>query len=150
MSEKSFWLNIVRYSDLRRLRSEPALQNANIPVAHGDDNDPRYPSKTTLRRVLGFIVDLALHWGIGIGAFLAMKKVPALEKFADKAWLGLFLGFLLASIVHRIFVQRLVYTTLGKAIFGVRYIRSDTGGPPTLWSLVKEWLFGILRFLAHY
>ncbi|RZS37763.1 RDD family protein [Herbihabitans rhizosphaerae] len=144
----SFELVPARFRDVRRLRRHGAPASVALPAKHGGIDDPRYPSGTGLGVTLGFVIDFALHVGVGVGACLALQRLPALERFADLAWLGLLLGFLLASIVHRIFVQRLTHTTLGKAIFGVCLIRSDTGGPPTLWSLVKVWLRGVLGVLG--
>lgn len=49
--------------------------------------------------------------------------------------------FLAVSFLDRVLVQRMFAASLGKALLGVRVIRYDTGGGPTLWPLVKQWLF---------
>ncbi len=48
------------------------------------------------------------------------------------------------TILNRVLVQWACRTTLGKALVALCLIRDDTGGRPTLRSLIKAWLFGAL------
>ncbi|WP_030523626.1 MULTISPECIES: RDD family protein [Actinomycetes] len=50
------------------------------------------------------------------------------------------------SFIHRTFIQRLIRTTLGKLVFGLRLRRED-GSYPTLGQLIKQWFIGIFGAL---
>jgi hypothetical protein len=81
-------------------------------------------------------IDLVIH----IGAGVAVAEKMATSNYALVYGFCVFLGL---SILHRIFLQRAFHTTLGKALVDLCLIRDDTGDPPTLWSLVKGWLYGV-------
>lgn len=140
-------LAIVRRSDVRALRAggwgaggwAPAT-----PDAHGDEDDPRYPSPRVLRETIGFTIDVILHVG-GAGAiFQIALQIPHPPKVADLAVLWAVLAFLGLSIGDRIVLQRITGTTVGKALVGLCTIRRDDGGPPTLRQLIRQWLWGWL------
>ncbi|MEV0838348.1 RDD family protein [Actinocatenispora sera] len=114
-------------------------------TVHGAAGDPRYPSPRELRKVLSFVLDLVLHLAIGVGIAAAMIRLG--QPAVVGAVAGL-VGFVVASAVHRIAVQRLTSATLGKAITGLRIIRDDTGGPATTGLLVMQWLFGVILIVA--
>lgn len=133
----------VRRRDVKRLREYGPPGNYQPRGKHGGKDDPRYPSPTGWRVGLGFFIDLLLHAGGGAGAALAVTKVPKLEQYAGNAVVIGIATFVALSLVHRIFVQWAVTTTLGKALCGLRLIRDDTGGRPTLWRLTKDWLLGV-------
>jgi hypothetical protein len=89
-----------------------------------------------------------VHVGGGVGVALALTHVPSLVHYASyqvSAALGTFIAL---SIAHRIVVQWACQTTVGKALVGVCLIRDDTGGRPTLWSLIKAWLLGVFVVLS--
>lgn len=136
-----FELTAVRSRDVRRLREFGPPIGVTFPPKHGGKDDPRYPSPFNLRTVLGFTLDLALHLACAVAAFIVLSRNATLSN-ALLVLVAAPAAFLGASILHRIFVQRVFHTTLGKALVGLRLIRDDTGGPPTLWSLTKAWLWG--------
>jgi len=142
---RTFKLVPVRSRDSRRLRECGPPLGVEVSPRHGGSGDPRYPSPHTLRYNLGFTLDLLLHLALAAAVTVYFARDAALSPYAWLAALGTFLA---ASILHRIFVQRAFHTTLGKGILGVRLIRDDTGGPPTLWSLTKAWLFGTVAIIA--
>ncbi|WP_215547066.1 RDD family protein [Amycolatopsis sp. CA-230715] len=138
----------VRRRDVKRLREYGPPSNFHGWGKHGEDGDPRYPSPRGWRVGVGFLIDLLLHAGGGAGAALAVAKVPRFEQFSGNA-IPIGIGaFVVLSLVHRIFVQWAVTTTLGKALCGLRLVRDDTGGRPTLWRLTKDWLLGVFMMLA--
>lgn len=114
-------------------------------AVHGAARDPRYPSPRELRKVLSFGLDLVLHLAIGAGVAAALMRLR--QPAAVGVVAGL-VGFVVASAVHRIVVQRLTSATLGKAITGLRIIRDDTGGPATTGLLILQWLFGVILIVA--
>lgn len=116
-----------------------------LPATHGRAGDPRYPSKHDLRDRVGFTIDVAIHLGAAIAVAVALAKTDAEVPAILVAMIATYVGL---SIVHRVFLQWAWHTTVGKAVAGLRLIRDDTGGPPTLGSLVKQWLFGVLATLA--
>lgn len=131
-------LTVVRVDDLRALRESPP--DDDLPDVHGAAGDPRYPSTSFLRMMLGFVMDLALHLGIATIVVLVAVSQDLVGWSAIGIFLGTFFGL---SIVHRVFVQWLCHTTLGKWVTGLRVIREDTGGRPTLWLLTRAWLRGL-------
>jgi hypothetical protein len=121
---------------------QPAYQRpAQSAIVHGSAGDPRYPSPRRLRRALGFAVDFVLHLGCGVGVFLVAGRVPALARLPT-VWA--ILAWLLVSFVHRVVIQRLTGTTLGKAIFGLCLVRGEDGLRPRFGQLLKAWLVGIV------
>ncbi|MFL6144278.1 MAG: hypothetical protein ACJ72N_20745 [Labedaea sp.] len=142
----TFALVPVRRRDAIRLREYGPPPGVTLPAKHGGEGDPRYPSPHRLRSGLGFGIDLVLHVACATVGFLAIARVPGVA--LGLSLLAIPVTFIAASIVHRIFVQRLCHTTLGKAITGLCLIRDDSGGPPTLWSLTKAWLIGTLTLIA--
>jgi hypothetical protein len=74
---------------------------------------------------LGFAVgdNPDTNFWLGIGAFVG-------------AWAGL-------SILHRVLVQWVTRTTIGRFLFALRTVRSDTGRRPTPWMLLKAWVPGL-------
>jgi hypothetical protein len=142
---RTFELVPVRRRDVVRLRQAGPPVGVVLPPTHGDEKDPRYPSPKGLWTTIGFLLDLALHVGAAVGVFRAVTHVPRLADYVVALAVA---AFLVLSIVHRIFVQWAFRTTLGKGLVGLCLIRDDTGGRPTLWSLVKAWLFGALAVVG--
>ncbi|GAA1978586.1 hypothetical protein GCM10009754_63340 [Amycolatopsis minnesotensis] len=138
----------VRRRDVKRLREYGPPAGYAPRGKHGEDCDPRYPSPKSWRIWLGFVIDLVLHVGGGVGAALAVAKVPKLEPYAGNAVVIGIGAFVVLSLVHRVFVQWAVTTTLGKALCGLRLVRDDTGGRPTLWRLTKDWLLGLFVIVS--
>jgi hypothetical protein len=123
-------------------RTAPRVRRGAV---HGAAGDPRYPSPRELRKVLSFVLDLVLHVAIGVGVAAALLRLGQPAVVGAVAGIA---GFVVASAVHRIVVQRLTSATLGKAITGLRIIRDDTGGPATTGLLIMQWLFGVLLIVA--
>jgi hypothetical protein len=143
----TFVLVPVRRRDVRRLIESGPPPGDALPAKHGGKDDPRYPSPHSLRFGLGFTIDLLLHLACAVAVAVVVSR-------EDTFPLGVILlaapaTFIVVSVVHRIFVQRTVHTTLGKALTGVRYIRDDTGGSPTLGSLTKAWFTGALMAVLN-
>jgi len=93
---------------------------------------------------VGFLIDLILHIGIGAVVWLA------LDQYAHQPQRAIVLGVITGvtvSFVHRVFIQRISQTTLGKAIFGLRTAHRD-GSPVTLWELVVQWFTGAFAVIA--
>lgn len=88
--------------------------------------------------VVAFVIDMALHLGIGAAVWFAVTtysdRPQTAVPLAVFAWLAL-------SFIHRTFVQRVLHTTVGKALFGFRLHYPD-GSRPTLWELIKQWFSG--------
>jgi RDD family len=141
-------LVVVRSRDLRVLRELGAPIGVELPARHGGPEDPRYTSPQDLRRAVGFTIDLLLHLACAVGAFLVLSRSTTLAN-PFVVLLAAPAAFIAASIVHRIFVQRVFHTTIGKALVGLRLIRDDTGGPPTLGSLTKAWLWGTVMAILN-
>ncbi|WP_344318704.1 RDD family protein [Actinocatenispora thailandica] len=144
-------LVVVRHRDLLRLSGTPGLVSSRTPRGpaaggvHGAARDPRYPSPRELRKVLSFALDLVLHLAIGVGVAAALLRAGQPVVVGAAAGLA---GFVVASAVHRIVVQRLTSATLGKAVTGLRIIRDDTGGPATTGLLIMQWVFGVILIVA--
>lgn len=138
--DRTFELATVRRRDVRKL-AESGPPDAELPPVHAAGRDPRYPSSRRLRRVFSFVIDLVVHLVIGM---VVLGSAPMDPAFALLAGVG---AFFAASILDRIVLQRICRATVGKLITGLRVIRDDTGGPPTVWALVKDWLFGVLAVL---
>lgn len=132
----------VRISDVRRLQLSGPPRGVRLPRDHGGTKGPRYPSPTTLRHCIGVAIDVVIHGGVGFAVTEAMAGRSA---YALLFGIG---AFLVLSIVHRILLQRVFWTTLGKALVGLRLIRADTGGPPTLGALLKAWFYGLFVSIA--
>jgi hypothetical protein len=111
-------------------------------MLHGFEKDPRYPSPRRLRRVLAFIVDFVLHFGCAVGLYFWFRYV------ANAYTIWPLVTWILVSFVHRTIIQRMVRTTLGKAIFGLCLIRPQDGGRPRFGQLVKAWFAGLWAGIA--
>jgi hypothetical protein len=109
-------------------------------IVHGSAGDPRYPSSRRFRQAAGFAIDFALHLGSGVGVFFLAGRVPALSHLPT-VWAVL--AWLLVSFLHRVVIQRLTGTTLGKAIFGLCLVRPEDGERPRFGELVKAWFAGV-------
>ncbi|HJP75701.1 MAG TPA: RDD family protein [Pseudonocardiaceae bacterium] len=109
-------------------------------IVHGSAGDPRYPSPRTLRRTLGFTVDLLLHLGCAVGAFFGSKHVPSLSHLPT-VWA--IVAWFVVSFVHRVLIQWATQASLGKALFGLRLVRPVDGGRVGFGMLVKAWLVSI-------
>lgn len=114
-------------------------------MLHGFQGDPRYPSPRKLRRAIAFAIDFVIHIGAAVGMGFAAERVPALSHLVG---LWAIAAWLMVSFVHRVIIQRLTHTTLGKAFFGLCLIRPADGGPPRFGQLVKAWLAGILAGIS--
>ena len=108
-------------------------------VTHGADGDPRYPSPRNLRRALAFMVELLLHFSVGVAAFYGTQHIPKLDNLIG---LWALLAWIAASLIDRVLIQWAFCTTIGKAIFGLRVVRKD-GGRPRLGQLIIAWLVGL-------
>ena len=146
-TSRGFALVGVRRRDARRLREFGPPPGTALPAKHGGKDDPRYPSPHTLRYGLGVIVDLILHLACAVLVVVAAARDHALPIAAIV--LAGPVTFIAVSMIHRILVQRIVHTTLGKALTGVEYIRDDTGGAPTAGALTKAWFFGALMVILN-
>jgi uncharacterized RDD family membrane protein YckC len=102
----------------------------------------RYPSPRGLRVLLGFVIDLALHLVIPFGLATAARSMGAGGVLPLWIFVGGFFGL---SLVHRVGIQWLWQTTVGKWVTGLRLVREDTGGRPTLWQLGRAWWLGLWR-----
>lgn len=136
-----FNVEYVRRRDVRLLQQNGPPPGISIPAKHGRTADPRYPSPTTFRFGVAFTVDLLLHLAAAIGALVAIARLPTGPGLYPI--LGAVGTYVVLSIVNRVFVQWAFQATVGKALVGLCMIRDDTGGRPTLWSLIKLWLLGI-------
>jgi hypothetical protein len=98
--------------------------------------------QTGVRRGLASTVDVLLHAFVGV---LALGYV-----LGDNPGLSFLLGvgalvgaWVVFSVVHRVLVQWVTRATLGRFLFALRTVRSDTGRRPTLGMLVKAWVPGL-------
>ena len=132
---------------MRRLRKH-GPPDWNVPPVHAVAGDPRYPSPHVLRTVIGVVLDLVVHLGLGAGAAVAAYRATT---GSDPVPTSVVVGLIVTvavSLIDRVFVQALTGTTSGKAIAGICTIRDDTGGWPTPWSLTRRWLAGVVRPIA--
>lgn len=118
-----------------------------LPDKHGDSDDPRYPSPRQLRHAFAFVVDWVLHVAVGLVAMTAAMDIPEVE---DWAALALPVGWVAASLVDRVVLQRVVHATVDKTLFGLCVIRPSDGSWPTLGYLLKWWLLGALDVVATF
>jgi hypothetical protein len=137
----SAWVATVRRRDLRR--AQQIGLSVDLPVDHGAQGDPRYPSPRRLRKVLSFVIDLVVH--LSLATVIAATVAPHDPGRFLLFWL---IGLIGVSIVDRILVQWASQATLGKALTGLRMIRDDTGGRPSWWLLTKAWLLGLIMILG--
>ena len=98
--------------------------------------------QTGARRGFAATVDLLLHafvavlaLGFTVGANSDTNLLLGLGAFVG-AWVGL-------SIVHRVLIQWMTRATLGRFLFALRTVRSDTGRRPHLGMLMKAWVPGL-------
>ncbi|MEU4433507.1 RDD family protein [Nocardia rhamnosiphila] len=94
--------------------------------------------------VIAFLLDLLLHTAVGLAVWNTFVHA------SQPPWNPILSGVLAGvavSFVHRTFLQRLLRTTLGKALFGLR-LRQEDGSFPTLWQLVKQWFVGAFLTIA--
>lgn len=92
---------------------------------------------------IGFLLDLLLHIAVGFAVWHNFVNSP------EPPWNPIMSGVLAgvaASFIHRTFVQRIIRTTLGKVLFGLR-LRQNDGTYPTLRQLIKQWFIGIVATL---
>ncbi|MGW5714990.1 RDD family protein [Amycolatopsis sp. NPDC003865] len=137
---ETFVLRVVRRRDLVRLRRSGPPPGVSVPPAHADGRDPRYPSPRALRELLGALLEFVVHVGVAVASAVVVQRTPAATPTA--VTLTVIGTFLVVSFADRVIAQRVFAASLGKALLGLRVIRYDTGGGPTLWPLVKQWLFG--------
>lgn len=105
---------------------------------HASKGDARYPSPRRVRIVLAFFVDVLVHFLCAAGLTMAVYAVPHRPDWA--LLVALFGGYLLVSLIHRVFIQGATHATLGKAMFGLCVIRPDTGAPPGKGRLALHWI----------
>ncbi|MGW0178447.1 RDD family protein [Nocardia sp. NPDC003345] len=101
-------------------------------------NPRRHENSRHALIVIAFLLDLSLHSAVGLAVWNEFVHSP------QPPWNPIMSGVLagvIASFLHRTFLQRLIRTTLGKALFGLR-LRHDDGSYPTLWRLIKQWFIG--------
>ncbi|BCN44993.1 hypothetical protein [Prescottella equi] len=118
-----------------------------LPDKHGESDDPRYPSPRQARQAIAFVVDWILHVAAGLAAMTVAMDIPAV---ADWAALALPIGWIAASLIDRVVLQRIVHATVGKLLLGVCVIRPSDGSWPTLGYLLKWWLLGALDAVATF
>ncbi|MQY29469.1 RDD family protein [Nocardia aurantia] len=99
----------------------------------------------TLLVVLGFLVDTALHAAVAAGVWFAAS---AHSLGSQPAIVCAVLAWVAVSFAHRTFFQRLTYTTIGKAVFGLR-LHNPGDYPITLWQLIKFWFCAVFICLAN-
>jgi uncharacterized RDD family membrane protein YckC len=128
----------VRRRDLRRLQQYGPPPDAVLPPTFAAKGDPRFPSSRLLRSCLAFVIDFALHFGAAAGTLWAFHHLSALTSF-HLVLLPVLGAWILASVLNRIFVQRGMQATVGKAALGLRVIRDDTGMRPGLGLLARKW-----------
>lgn len=92
---------------------------------------------------IAFLLDMLLHIAAGLAVWYTFDHSP--EPPWNPIMSGVFAG-IAASFIHRTFIQRLIRTTLGKALFGLR-LRQEDGTYPTLWRLIKQWFGGTVAAL---
>ncbi|MFC4948611.1 RDD family protein [Pseudonocardia sp. GCM10023141] len=86
------------------------------------------------RSVVALAIDVVLHTGIALAAALYVEIATT-----GSSAIAFLLTYVVTSLLHRIVVQRVTATTIGKALTGLQYIRTDTGGPPKVGSLILAW-----------
>jgi hypothetical protein len=144
-TKTSIDLESVRRKDLKRpWTGSPA----DLPKSHGGENDPRYPSPKQLLRVLSFIIDILAHTTLGLGLSYLILRTATGKPDIGPLIVGTVIFFVGISFVDRVFVQWIFRVTIGKALTGLRVIRSDTGGRANLWHFLRDWLLGCLGILA--
>ncbi|TQM25505.1 RDD family protein [Nocardia bhagyanarayanae] len=104
------------------------------PRYYGDDNDPRYPSSRDLRTFAAVSVDVLLHFGV------AFAVAAGIENVLLAVLVGV-ITYIAASFVHTVLFQRIFGATVGKLLSGVVLIRGVDGRRPTLWNLLRAFLF---------
>ena len=145
---ETFVLRVVRRRDLARLRRSGPPAGVPLPPTHASGRDPRYPSPHASRELLGALLEFAAHVVVAVIAAVVVQRTPAATP--TTVTLTLIGVFVAASFADRVLVQRLFAASLGKALLGLRVIRYDTGGGPTLWPLVKQWLFGFVVIFSFF
>ncbi|EOM75966.1 hypothetical protein DW322_07695 [Rhodococcus rhodnii] len=109
-------------------------------IPHGAHGDTRYPSPRAARRSIAFVIDIVVHFGIGLGAGFAVSTV-ATERTAFVVALVVWTA---ASILDRTVVQAMSGgATIGKFVTDIRMIRPEDGGPPQFRLLARMWFKGL-------
>jgi hypothetical protein len=125
---------VVRRRDFRRLVA------AGLPTQWRRTYDPAdgpYPSPRQLRRRVGILFDVLLHLAAAIG--IGVLAADLLGNAVQGVLVGIG-GYVAVSFVHRIVLQSVIHTTLGKGVTGLMLIDGGTGRPPTMLELAKHWL----------
>lgn len=124
----------VRRRDFRRLVA------AGLPTQWRETYDPAdgpYPSPRQLRRRVGILLDVLLHLAAAIG--IGVVAAGLLRHVFPGVLIGVG-GYAVVSFVHRIVLQSVIHTTLGKGVTGLMLIDGGTGRPATMLELAKHWL----------
>ncbi|MEV6274990.1 RDD family protein [Nocardia sp. NPDC051832] len=143
-----------RNPQLQLTRNSHGQVSMQRPAESGAD-EVKTPRPYGLRRACAFAIDWCLHLacGIGIGAVASPGFSPDALGRKDWAHLGVnpFLVvacWLLASAIHRVAIQALVHTTLGKALFGLRVTLPDFSGSPSFGRLLRVWTVDLYLIFA--
>ncbi|WP_280243034.1 RDD family protein [Nocardia abscessus] len=92
-----------------------------------------------------FVLDMLLHITVGAAVWYVISGQSP-DAAVSPIVAGVAAG-IAASLVHRTLLQRLLRTTAGKAVFGLRLRQAD-GAYPSLWRLVKQWFHGVLATIG--
>jgi hypothetical protein len=103
--------------------------------------DPHGLRHHQLRQTVAFTVDAALHLGFAlvVWRWFATTLPDANFWWQVEVAIG---AYALVSYAHRALLQRLVGTTIGKALVGMCVILNDTRGRPSLFDLSRQWFMG--------
>ncbi|EOM75967.1 hypothetical protein Rrhod_2721 [Rhodococcus rhodnii LMG 5362] len=100
-----------------------------------------------MRRRLAFLVDWLLHIGVFFGLLIGL--LPA--HLATKTLFGIaLLAWIAVSFLHRVVVQSIWRTTLGKRLFDLEMVRPDDGGRPDFKFLATWWGIGLVAAITSF
>jgi hypothetical protein len=97
-----------------------------------------------MRWTVALALDVVLHASIAAGTCVYIARATTFD-----VNIAFVLGYVAASFLHRIAIQRITGTTAGKALVGLQLIRADTGSPPTLWLLIALWFRVLVGLLTN-
>lgn len=106
----------------------------------------RVPAASRFRRAVAFVLDWALHIGVGVTVAVVTAGTPLLLQLSGGrirvAWWGI-AAWIAASFVDRVVIQGLCATTVGKALLGLRVAHRRTGLRPSTARLALMWLLHV-------
>ncbi|MGW1542430.1 RDD family protein [Streptomyces sp. NPDC002309] len=99
------------------------------------------------RRLVAVFVDAAIAILVGFAAGAAagigaLNDIPHIYLSSPTVWGAAFGGGIALSLCNQVLLTWAAHASLGKAVAGLRVVRTSDGGRPGFIRLCRRWLFG--------